>query len=185
MTGATDIEWRPTPSEVRAKGRRVEGYVATFGSVADLGGGLTETIQPGAFREALQNQGDILALMDHDMSSVLGRTRSGSLTLKEDEKGLAFSLELPNTQAGNDALALAERGDLGGMSFGFHVPKGGDTWEGTKRTLNKVDLREVSIVSAIPAYPDTTIALRHYRHIADSQTRLRVLVLAEMEHWGS
>src|SRR5690606_33435859 len=134
-------------------------------------------IAPGAFRGALA--GDVLALLDHDKGKVLGRTRSGSLRLTEDSKGLAFSLDLPDTQAGRDVQALAERGDLGGMSFGFMVPKGGESWTGNTRTLNKIDLKEISIVQAWPAYPDTEVALRNRCHDGNTLRRRRSLILAE------
>ena len=164
---------RRTFTEVRAAGRRLEGYAATFNAEARIGG-FTETIAPGAFR-ALGS--DILALLDHDPGKVLGRTRSGTLRLHEDGKGLAFSLDLPDTQAGRDVLALAERGDLGGMSFGFTVPKGGESWQGTRRTLRSVSLAEISVVSAWPAYEGTEIALRS-REATDRARRRRALVLA-------
>jgi len=164
-------------TEVRTAGRRIEGYAATFGTEADLGG-FREQIAPGAFRAALA--GDVLAMLDHDPGKVLGRTRSGTLRLHEDSKGLAFSLDLPDTQAGRDVLALAERNDLGGMSFGFMVPEGGESWDGRTRTLRTIELREISIVQAWPAYPDTEIALRALMHGADACRRKRALVLAEV-----
>ncbi|MGE0651512.1 MAG: HK97 family phage prohead protease [Alphaproteobacteria bacterium] len=144
---------------IRAAGRSLVGYAATFGteaSVADF----TETIAPGAFTEALRSGVDIVALQDHDPSRVLARTRSGTLKLTEDAKGLAFDIAIPNTQAGADVLALAERGDLGGMSFGFTVPKGGERWQGKRRELLRLDLREISVVSAWPAYEGTIVAAR-------------------------
>lgn len=168
---------RRTFAEIRTAGRRIEGYAATFGTEARIGG-FVETIAPGAFKEALGS--DVLALLDHDQGKVLGRTRSGTLRLTEDARGLAFSLDLPETQAGRDVLALAERGDLGGMSFGFTVPKGGDTWQGEHRTLRTVGLKEISVVQAWPAYPDTEIALRAKRNSADALRRHRVLILAEV-----
>ena len=128
-------------SEVRSNGRRLEGYAATFGSEARMGS-IVETIAPGAFSSALA--GDVLALLDHDTGKVLGRTRFDTLRLTEDSRGLAVSLDLPDTQAGRDALALAERGDLGGMSFGFTVPKGGESWAGERRTLRSIGLKEIS-----------------------------------------
>jgi len=166
-------------TEVRTAGRRIEGYAATFGAVADLGG-FTETIAAGAFRDALS--GDVLAMLDHDPGKVLGRTRSGSLRLSEDSRGLSFSLDLPDTQAGRDVMALAERGDLGGMSFGFIIPEGGETWQGRARTLRKVDLREISIVQAWPAYPDTEIALRARMADPARALRQRQLKIAEANH---
>lgn len=168
-------------TEVRSNGRRLEGYAATFGSEARIGR-IVETIAAGAFREALA--GDVLALLDHDAGKVLGRTRSGTLRLTEDSKGLAFSLDVPDTQAGRDVLALAERNDLGGMSFGFMVPQGGEEWQGERRTLRRVTLKEVSVVSAWPAYPDTELALRaaHAAHGRDA--RQRRLIIAELSAWA-
>lgn len=177
MTGGT-LERRQA-TELRASGRKLEGYAATFNTDARIGT-FVETILPGAFRAALS--GDVLALFDHDMGKVLGRTRSGTLRLWEDTRGLAFSLDLPDTAPGRDALALAERNDLGGMSFGFNVPKGGQSWAGEKRTLSAIGLKEISIISAWPAYPDTSIALRSRDGSNDS--RRRRLILAELGAWG-
>ncbi|AVA15370.1 HK97 family phage prohead protease [Sphingopyxis sp. MG] len=186
MTAGGDMEHRSF-IEVRAQGRRIEGYAATYGSEARLGG-FVETIAPGAFRSTLG--GDILALLDHDAGKVLGRTRSGTLRLTEDSRGLAFSLDLPDTQAGRDVEALAARGDLGGMSFGFKVPAGGERWDGEKRTLYQIDLREVSIVQAWPAYPDTEVALRSARDAwlalptPRQIVRRRRLAIAEASIWA-
>ena len=166
--------------ELRATGRRLEGYAATFNTDARIGS-FVETILPGAFRSALA--GDVLALLDHDTGKVLGRTRSGTLRLSEDTRGLAFSLDLPDTAAGRDAIALAERGDLGGMSFGFNVPKGGESWQGERRTLRTVMRKEISIVSAWPAYAGTEIALRH-RAEGGSDARRRRLIMAELGAWA-
>lgn len=176
MSGAATLERRAV-TELRAAGRKLEGYAALFGSEAQIGS-FTETIAPGAFRSALA--GDVLALLDHDQGKVLGRTRSGTLRLSEDSRGLAFSLDLPETAAGRDVLALAERGDLGGMSFGFIVPKGGDSWQGEKRTLRVIGLKEISVVQSWPAYPDTELALRSRGHHAHTLRRRRSLILAEV-----
>jgi uncharacterized protein len=168
--------------EVRQKGRRLEGYAAKFGSEAQIGP-YRETILPGAFATSLG--GDILALVDHAPNVVLGRTRSGTLALIEDGQGLAFTLDVPETQPGRDVLALAERGDLGGMSFGFVVPEGGESWQGDLRTLRAVTLKEISIVSAWPAYPDTEIAVRN-RAVANpgAKARARRLTMAELGAWA-
>lgn len=180
MTGAATLERRFT-TELRAAGRRLEGYAATFASTADLGA-FVERIAPGAFQGALA--GDVLALLDHDVAKVLGRSRTGTLRLNEDSKGLAFSLDLPDTQAGRDVQALAERGDLGGMSFGFLVPEGGEEWTGRTRTLRSIDLKEISVVSAWPAYEGTEIALRSLQRGNERQRRARALRLAEARQWA-
>ncbi len=145
-------------AEYRAAGRRLEGHAAVFGEAAKIGG-FTETIQPGAFSRSLAAGADILALVDHDAARLLGRTASGTLRLAEDSRGLAFSLDVPDTALGRDMLALAERRDLGGMSFSFIAKR--DTWPAPdRRTLQDVDLIEVSIVQAHPAYVGTTVAAR-------------------------
>lgn len=178
MSAAARIEHRAF-AELRSTGRRLEGYAATFGAEARIGP-FVETIAPGAFAASLR--GDVLALLDHDAGKVLGRTRSGTLRLSEDARGLAFTLDLPDTQSGRDVLALAERGDLGGMSFGFTVPAGGEAWQGQRRELRAVALKEISVVSAWPAYPETELALRAAdRDAARRQRRLR---LAEVRQWA-
>lgn len=153
------IERRALAAELRAKGRRLEGYAATFGAEARILDYI-ETIAPGAFRDSLAERGDVLALVDHDAGRVLARTRSGTLRLGEDSQGLHFDLDLPNTTAANDVLALAERGDLGGMSFAFTTRKGGERWNGERRELRSVNLREISVVSAWPAYDGTVVQAR-------------------------
>ncbi len=144
---------------VSVNGRKLTGYVAKWDMPATIGD-FTEVIRRGAFAASLASGADILALADHDNSRVLGRTGSGTLTLAEDDTGLAFTLDLPDTQAGRDLAALAQRGDLGGASFAFNVPKGGDRWTGNTRELTNVTLNEVSIVQARPAYGATEVHLR-------------------------
>tara|TARA_R110002072_G_scaffold138109_5_gene281206 strand:+ start:34756 stop:35298 length:543 start_codon:yes stop_codon:yes gene_type:complete len=180
MGAAATLE-RRIATDLRSSGRRLEGYAATFANEANLGA-FRERISVGAFRNALS--GDILALLDHDPGKVLGRTRTGTLELREDDKGLAFALDVPDTAAGRDVLALAARGDLGGMSFGFLVPEGGEEWDGDTRTLRSIDLREISVVSAWPAYEGTEIALRSLQRHSGAQRRARALKLAEARQWA-
>jgi uncharacterized protein len=162
----TECERRSAQVEIRAKGRRLEGYAALFNHATIIGGksGFFETIAPGAFQRSLTGDllkpVDVLALVDHDPSRVLARTKSGTLRLNEDSKGLAFDLDVPDTSHGRDVLALAERNDLGGMSFGFTVPDGGDDWRGKKRELRQVNLHEISIVQSWPAYDGTIVYAR-------------------------
>lgn len=151
------VERRGAAGHVSAKGRRLVGYAARFGVEARIGS-FREVIRSGAFAQSLTGERDILALLDHDPKSLLGRTRSGTLSLREDGDGLAFELALPETRAAADVLALAERGDLGGMSFGFVATD--EHWNGDLRELRAVELHEVSIVQSWPAYEQTTIDVR-------------------------
>lgn len=173
------IETRFQPAELRAKGRRLEGYAALFGTEALIGGGLIETIAPGAFTATLAERSDILALVDHDPTRVLARTRSGTLRLSADSRGLAFDLDVPDTQAGRDVLALAERNDLGGMSFGFNAKD--DHVTGSSRELRVVDLYEISVVAAFPAYADTVVQARtqpvQMLNLAHAARTLKILEL--------
>ena len=153
-----DIERRGAAGGLRASGRTLTGYAAVFGQETRIGG-FTERIRPGAFSKSLASGRDILALLDHRADALLGRTKSGTLKLYEDDKGLAFELRLPDTQAGRDLVALAERGDVGGMSFGFIAED--EAWTGDSRELRQVDLREISVVQAFPAYQQTEISLRN------------------------
>lgn len=153
------IERRATAIEFRAAGKRLEGYASVYNIEAKLPG-FTEMVLPGAFASSLRAGGDVLALVDHDAQKVLARTKSGTLRLNEDSKGLAFTIDVPDTQPGHDVLALAQRGDLGGMSFAFTVPENGDTWRGQRRELRNINLLEISVVSAWPAYPETSVIAR-------------------------
>lgn len=163
-------------TELRAEGRKLTGYAAVFGQetrIADF----QETIAPGAFGQSLRANPDILALVDHDAGKVLARTKSGTLRLSEDARGLKFEIDVPDTTLGRDLLAMAARSDLGGMSFGFSVPEGGDEWRGDKRTLRAVVLHEVSVVQSFPAYAGTSVQARMRKDRATADRRIALLEL--------
>jgi HK97 family phage prohead protease len=153
------IETRVSAAEFEIRedgdGMTFEGYAAVFNSPSEPLP-FIERIAPGAFRGSLKQRNDIKILWNHDTGSVLGSTRSGTLSLSEDDRGLRVSAKLPNTNLGRDTAELIRRGDIDSMSFGFSTPRDGDTWsaDGTERTLNSVRLHEVSIV-AFPAYTAT------------------------------
>lgn len=151
------MERRAASLELRAIGRKLSGYAAVFGTEARIND-FTETISPGAFRHSLAAGKDILALVDHSAFRVLARTRSGTLRLNEDSRGLAFDCDVPDTSYGRDVLELVTRGDAGGMSFGFVVID--ERWDGDHRELRSVDLKEISVVSAFPAYGETIVHAR-------------------------
>lgn len=162
--------------EVRAEGRKLTGYAATFGTETTIHD-FKETIRPGAFRRSLASGKDVLALADHDPSRVLARTKSGTLRLHEDDRGLKFELDVPDTTAGRDILALAARGDLGGMSFGFVVDPDGEEWRGDQRALTAVTLHEISVVQSWPAYSGTSVQARSRQQRTDADRRIALLEL--------
>ena len=142
--------------------KKICGYAAKFNSDSLDLGGFIESIAPGAFKRSLAGGADVRALVDHDPSKILGRTKSGTLRLAEDANGLHCEITPPDTMAARDVMASIERGDIDGMSFGFTVPEGGDSWDygqsPARRTLRDVDVFDVSAVT-FPAYPDTSVAL--------------------------
>ncbi|WOP14515.1 HK97 family phage prohead protease [Ottowia sp. SB7-C50] len=166
------LEVRST-GELRSNGKTLTGYAAIFNSEAVLGD-FVEVIRNGAFRNSLQSGTNIRALYHHQGDALLGTTRGGTLQLREDTKGLAFELALPDTTHGRDLAILVDRGDVAGCSFGFRVRDGGDRWEqrGAQlvRELLDVDLVEITL-TADPAYADTTVALRSRQAIRSNDTR--------------
>jgi HK97 family phage prohead protease len=142
----------------------ISGYAAMFNEATVIAGMFREQIAPGAFADAVKSD-DVRALYNHDPNIVLGRTKSGTLTLREDEKGLFYEVVPPNTQAANDLLESIKRGDIDGSSFGFTVDE--ESWDqperGTRdlplRTIRKASLFDVSPV-AFPAYEATSVSAR-------------------------
>jgi HK97 family phage prohead protease len=119
----------------------------------------------------------VLALVDHDPNALLARTRSGTLKLAEDSRGLHFEIAVPDTTLGRDILTMCERRDLGGMSFGFHATD--EAWPTPdRRELRAVDLVEISVVHAFPAYAQTTVAARSRALASIPTARLRRLLEA-------
>lgn len=137
------------------------GYAAVFGSPSEPLP-FTETIRAGAFRRSLNSGREVRMFVNHNTDMVLGSTRSGTLTLVEDERGLKVEGDLPDTSYGRDLSVLMQRGDVHSMSFGFSIPKGGDSWsdDGQVRELREVILHEVSIVTGFPAYEATDASVR-------------------------
>lgn len=148
--------------ELRAEdaGIRVSGYAAVFGEVADIGGYFREVIQKGAFSEAI-GRDDVVFLINHD-GLPLARTRSGTLTLTEDDTGLRIDTVLdaddPDVKS---IVGKMKRGDLDKMSFAFipEVQEWDESGDTPLRTIKKASLFDVSIVTT-PAYDGTSIGLR-------------------------
>lgn len=141
----------------------VRGYAAKFNTLSDPLGGFREQIAPGAFDGVLDN--DVRSFFNHDMNIILGRTVAGTLRISVDDTGLAYEVDLPDTQVARDLIISMDRGDITQSSFAFSVSPNGDTWDETEdgvivRTITKFSrLYDVSPVS-IPAYPDATAGVR-------------------------
>lgn len=150
----------------------VTGYAAVFHSEEDPGTEYelwsdptmraVERIARGAFSRACREQDDVRALFNHEPDQLLGRTSSGTLRISEDETGLRYDVDLPDTQVGRDLASLIDRGDINGSSFGFVVEQ--ESWRESEepdgkrvavRTIEGVRLLDVGPVT-YPAYASTT-----------------------------
>jgi uncharacterized protein len=153
-------------AEVRAKGdgsKVIAGYASIFNSPSQDLGGFVEVIRPGAFKKSLANGADIRCLFNHSEDMILGRTASGTLRVYEDEVGLRFECDLPDTSYANDLLVSIRRSDVNQCSFGFYCLR--DNWvniseaPGVMREVIEADVFDVSPVT-YPAYLETSLSAR-------------------------
>lgn len=173
--------------ELRAEGEKkaqvLTGYAAVFYRENDASteyryGDYVERILPGAFDAAIAEGQDVRALFNHELSAVLGRSKSGTLKLSADQTGLKYEVELPDTSLGRDVAELVRRGDISGSSFAFAVRPNGDNLTRDKqgvyiRSINSVDLFDVSPVT-VPAYDGTSVQARD-----EAAAQLAALTAAE------
>jgi len=161
-----NTERRRLTVELRAEegeAPKITGHAAVFDTPADIYG-FEEVIRKGAFTEAIKKD-DVRALWNHNPDYVLGRTKSGTLRLSEDDVGLAIENDPPDTQWAKDLMVSMQRGDVDQMSFGFIVDE--EKWskrdgEPDLREILKARLFDVSPVT-FPAYEETdvSVALRN------------------------
>jgi HK97 family phage prohead protease len=166
-----DVECRAVTSDAAAPA--VEGYAAVFNRASQpipVGPNrrFVETIKPGAFTTALKDVkggANVPFLIDHE-GLPLADTRTGTLSLSQDDKGLAFRAQLdPSDPDVQRLMPKITRGLVNGMSFGFHVAEGGDNWtmeKGGTACRSISDIRTLGDISATssPAYLDATLAMR-------------------------
>ena len=139
----------------------IEGYFAVFDSNYEIAPGMSESIAQGAFSRTIS--GDIRALINHDTTLVLGRTKANTLQLREDAHGLWGHIDInPNDGDAMNLYERVKRGDVDQCSFGFDI-RSEDTdinEDGSVHwTIKDVDLYEVSCCT-FPAYETTNISAR-------------------------
>lgn len=139
----------------------IEGYFAVFDSLYQIGPDMSESIAHGAFDNTLSD--DIRALINHDTTLVLGRTKAHTLELRADNHGLWGHIDInPNDSDAMNLYNRVQRGDVDQCSFGFDIlneetdfrEDGSVHW-----TIKEVKLYEVSPCT-FPAYEETNIAAR-------------------------
>lgn len=155
----------PVRLETREDSRPViQGYAALFDVETVIYGMFRESIAPGAFRRSIQTGERVVSLFNHDSNYVLGSTSSGTMKVREDEKGLWIEVEPPDTQVGRDVTEYIRRGDVQGQSFMFSIDKQEWTFAQDEREMDLRRITEVTLFEAgpvlFPAYPDTSVGLR-------------------------
>jgi len=146
--------------EIRAvdDGTKLVGYAAVFDSPSEPLP-WTEFVKRGAFSKTLNDGADVRLLIDHE-GVPLARTTSGTLMLREDDRGLFVESELdPMNPDAARLISALRRGDISQMSFAFRTIK--DSWNTDRsvRELREVQLFDVSVVT-FPAYESTVAELR-------------------------
>jgi len=142
---------------IDTRGRTLHGYASVYGVESHDLGGFRERIAPGAFADVLPDA-DVRALLNHDPSQVLGRTKSGTLRLADESRGLRFECDLPDSPLGENVREAVKRGDIDGASFRFVV--GDEEWDGDVRTVKSVSALQDVTVATYGAYPDASVELR-------------------------
>lgn len=164
-TGAFDVRGL----QERAEGDGLPdiiGYAAVFDTQTELWSGTTEEIAPGAFARSLKEGNDVRALVNHDPSQVLGRSKAGTLSLKEDKKGLRIRITPPDTNVGRDIVESIRRGDVDQMSFAFRIVREEAEYDddGAHYRLLDLDLVDISVVT-FPQYEETVATLDEFRSL--------------------
>lgn len=172
--------WPDADYELRATsdGLTLEGYAAVFDvpslpmSFATIGGGrrFREVIHQGAFTKTLSETPDVTLRYQHNLNALpLARTRSGTMSLEQDSRGLKVRATLPDNEWGRPIRDSIARGDISGMSFRFS--KVLDKWSmsdsGSQRDLLEVKLGPEVSITDYPAYPDTSVSVRHLAEEAE------------------
>lgn len=156
----------------------LRGHAAVFDRLSEDLGGFREMLKRGSFRKPLDEGHDVRLLINHD-GMPLARTKSGTLELREDPRGLHVYARIPVTEQTRALRVAMQRGDVDQMSFAFSLPAdgSGEKWErgedkAVVRKITQVErLLDVSVVT-FPAYPQTDAQMRSVTPIFDGDPDL-------------
>lgn len=147
------------------------GYASVTDTPYDMGA-YQETIKRGAFGKTLSEAPDVQLLLNHE-GLPLARTLSGTLSLSEDDRGLAVVASLnPNDPDVQRLAPKVQRGDIDQMSFAFRVTR--QNWDENyeNRDIAEVNINrgDVSIVNQ-GANPATSFSMRDARSFLSGLSR--------------
>ena len=156
----------------------IQGYAALFNEPTIIWD-FEEVIAEGAFSRALKENQDVRALFNHDSNYVLGRTKNGTLNLKEDSKGLWIENEPPTSPIASSIVESIRRGDVDGQSFAFTIKR--QEWQFFEVGSGKRDRRTILEIGELydvgpvtyPAYQATSIKLKNDSHKLYKEARAR------------
>lgn len=166
------IELRGVPDGTGGSGYVFRGYASVFDSPFDMWDGwgdpYTEVVRPGAFSRSLSRRDlDVPFLIGHNDSGLpLARTRSGTMQLQQDSRGLLVEARMDGRSSlVRDLASAVERGDMDEMSIGFVTDPGGQRWSSDYMTremlsldLHRGDVSAVAL-AASPATAGSSMAL--------------------------
>lgn len=164
------MELRALDNGTGGENLRFTGYASVTNTpyeMEDFLGPYTERILSGAFAKSLAAGADVPFKVNHS-GMTLARTKSGTMRLAEDSRGLHVEADLdprnPDVQALRSAM---ERGDIDEMSFAFRVNAQEWSPDWSQRDITEVDLNKGD-VSAVNygANPATAGAVLRSRDIA-------------------
>jgi HK97 family phage major capsid protein/HK97 family phage prohead protease len=140
----------------------ISGVAAAFNQPS-IKGDFTEYVDQNALNNVDLSQ--VLLLYAHDFSNILARADAGTLQTSIQPDGLHFNAQLPDTQLGHDTYTNILNGNIKGMSFGFKIAPGGDSWSvnsqgNTIHTINKIDQVFELSLTPIPAYTETSVQVQ-------------------------
>ena len=138
----------------------VAGSTAPYDQPTEIFPGFREVVRRGAFTKTLQ-EGDPVALWQHNPELVFGRRSAGTLELDDQGTGLEFRAQPGEQTWASDALISLRRGDVNSSSFGFSAVRERFTEDegGALRELLEVELFDVSPVT-FAAYSGTVAEVR-------------------------
>lgn len=158
LSESRSIAYSTLEARAEGDGLTLIGYAAVWDSPSEPLPWI-EYVKRGAFSKTLNDRADVRLLIDHE-GVPLARTKSGTLRLMEDDKGLRTEADLdPANPDAARLISALRRGDISQMSFAFRVVK--DSWSKDQqvRELREVQLYDVSVVT-FPAYEETLAELR-------------------------
>lgn len=147
---------------------KISGYAAVFNRDSVDLGGWTESIDPEAFSDVLND--DTFALFNHDPNLVLARNKV-TLSLSVDKTGLRYTFNAPDTSLGKDLAELVRTGVISKSSFAFRIKA--QEWIHTEGQPSRRIVRKVARLYDVapvtyPAYPDTSVGTRAFRAEMDA-----------------